>query len=403
MFPSRAPYLPALLAENSVESLQALHGRQRPWIYWLSLLATGGALGVLPLIPVEITVRASGLVRPATERTELRAAIGGRIARVLARDNDRVVAGQPLVELTAPDAGERLARNRALQQEQSDLLADLAELAARLGQSTSSQASGDEIPAMTVKLKTPMLIREHARFLAQYEVNRLLLDNARRVYARTSALAQKGIVTRRESEDARDAVTRAAADLELPVQQALAGWQTQLHDAHTALDQLVSEEKRLREELSLAVIRAPVDGNVQGLAGLGAGATVTAGQSFGYVSPDDRLRVETYVTPKDIGLVRVGQPVRLQIDAYPYTQWGLLDGVVRSVGADVAANGNQAAFKVVVDPAADFLRLSNGTLGALRKGMTLTARFVVARRSLLQILYEDASAWLNPQARPSPS
>jgi hypothetical protein len=35
--------------------------------------------------------------------------------------------------------------------------------------------------------------------------------------------------------------------------------------------------------------------------------------------------------------------------------------------------------------------------GDLKKGLTLTARYVVARRSLLQILHDDASAWLNPQ------
>ena len=47
------------------------------------------------------------------------------------------------------------------------------------------------------------------------------------------------------------------------------------------------------------------------------------------------------------------------------------------------------------------LHLRNGVTGAVRKGMTLTARFVVGRRSLLQVLYEDASHWLGPQERPS--
>ena len=56
-----------------------------------------------------------------------------------------------------------------------------------------------------------------------------------------------------------------------------------------------------------------------------------------------------------------------------------------------------SGFKVTLQPAATTLYLPNGTAGPLRKGMTLSARFVVARRSLLQILYEDVSAWLNPQ------
>jgi len=36
-------------------------------------------------------------------------------------------------------------------------------------------------------------------------------------------------------------------------------------------------------------------------------------------------------------------------------------------------------------------------VGELSKGMTGSARFVTARRTLLQILYQDASEWLDPQ------
>ena len=102
-------------------------------------------------------------------------------------------------------------------------------------------------------------------------------------------------------------------------------------------------------------------------------------------------------------MLHPGLKTRLQIDAFPYTQWGLLDGVIESVAADSISNGSQAAFKILVRPAALALRLPNGATEALRKGMTVTARFVVARRSLLQVLYGNATAWLDPQSQPSPS
>jgi HlyD family secretion protein len=396
-------FLPAALAEHSVESLGALHGPDRPWIYWLSLLAVGAALGALPLIPVEITVRSSGIVRPVTERTELKAGISGRIAAVLARDNVHVAANQPLLELSVGDAEERLARNRVLQREKSGLVADLRALTAAPVPPRPEKIPTAEPPAALPDLKTPVLIREHARFLAQYEVDRLALAKARVTQGRTATLAAKGIVTEGERDDAYYTTDRAAADLQLLVQQTLSGWQSQLHDEQTALDQLVSEEKRLQEELALSVVRAPAAGTVQGLTGLSAGAFVVAGQSFGYVSPDAPLQVETYVSPKDIGCVRIGQAVRLQIDAYPYTEWGLLEGRIEEVAADAINNGQQPMFKVLVRPAVRSLRLRNGTTGALRKGMTLTARFVVGRRSLFQVLCEDASEWLAPQDRPTPS
>jgi len=393
----------AMLAEHSVESLYALHGSQRLWIYWLSLLAVSVALGILPLVPVEITVRTSGILRPATDRIELKTASGGRVARVLAQDNDRVAADQPLVELWAVDLDERLARNRALQREKSGEVADLIELTKQRHPVNQAADTIPELPDPSATLKTPVLIREYAQFVAQYAVNRISAVNAQRIQIRTLALAGKGIVTDGEREDARYGADRASADLQLLIQRTLAGWQTQLHEAEIGLGQFASEERRLQEERALAIVRAPVAGTVQGLVGLGVGAIVTAGQSFGAVSPDVSLLVETFVSPKDIGFLHLGQVVRLQIDAYPYTQWGMLGGVVKGIGADAVINGQNAAFKVLVRPLAPALYLRSGATGTIRKGMTLTARFVVGRRSLLQVLYQDASAWLGPQDRPSSS
>lgn len=73
-----------------------------------------------------------------------------------------------------------------------------------------------------------------------------------------------------------------------------------------------------------------------------------------------------------------------------------------TVGA-VIPNGpsSSPAFKVLVRPAATFVTLPNGLRGELKKGLTLSARFLVARRSIFQLLYEDISAWLDPQANPT--
>jgi len=100
-------------------------------------------------------------------------------------------------------------------------------------------------------------------------------------------------------------------------------------------------------------------------------------------------------------VVRVGQAVRLQVDAYAYTWWGALDGKVAAIGGDSLAFDRAAppGFKVLVHPAATTLTLPNGTRAELRKGLTVSARFLVARRSVLQLLYDEAGTWLNPQDR----
>jgi hypothetical protein len=83
--------IPGSIAQHTVESLYAEHGPAQPWIYWLLLLVVAAALVALPLVKVDVTVRAPGVVRPTTERTELRVPIGAQIAQVLAHDNDTVV------------------------------------------------------------------------------------------------------------------------------------------------------------------------------------------------------------------------------------------------------------------------------------------------------------------------
>ena len=76
------------------------------------------------------------------------------------------------------------------------------------------------------------------------------------------------------------------------------------------------------------------------------------------------------------------------------------DGVVTSVSRDRIETGGSgpaaAVFQVLIRPAATALS-ARGARAELKSGLTLTARFHVARRTLLELLHEDASAWLNPQ------
>jgi HlyD family secretion protein len=274
---SRPQLFPAALAAHSVESLYAMHGREHSWIYWLSLCGISAAIGALPLVSVELTVRSGGVVRPASERVELKAAVSGRIARVLVRDNDRVSAGQVLLELTARDAEERLSRNRELQHEKADVVADLVELTIKLVQPDHAISSIADLESVHVWLTTRLLIRGHAQFLTQLEACRLALGRARRLRERTAALSARGIVTDQERDEAIYAYDRAAADLQLLIQQTLAGWQSELRDEQTALGQLVSEQNRLKEELTLSTLRAPATGTLQGLNGLDAGSYVMGG------------------------------------------------------------------------------------------------------------------------------
>ena len=124
---SSAP-LSLALAEHSVESLHALHGQRRPVMYWLLLAGVATGLASLPLVKVEVSVGAPGVIRPATERVELRVPYGGVVAEVFVRDNASVAAGQPLLRLATPDLDERGWRSEARQSEHRAAIAWLDKL-----------------------------------------------------------------------------------------------------------------------------------------------------------------------------------------------------------------------------------------------------------------------------------
>ena len=144
-------------------------------------------------------------------------------------------------------------------------------------------------------------------------------------------------------------------------------------------------------------VTAPVTGTIQQFSGMQAGNFVSPGQQIAQIITQDSLLVEVYVSPADIGMLSVGMPVRFQIDAFNYNQWGLAEGAITNIAKDVSMLEGQPQFLVQCQLSQNSLQLKNGYEGQLKKGMTLTARFQLSRRSLYQLLYDKVDDWVNPQ------
>jgi HlyD family secretion protein len=89
-------------------------------------------------------------------------------------------------------------------------------------------------------------------------------------------------------------------------------------------------------------------------------------------------------------------PVRFQVDAFNYNEWGIAKGKVLSIDNDFTLVENQPVFKVKCSFAGTELHTRTGVKGRLKKGMTFQARFILTKRSLFQLLYDKADDWINP-------
>lgn len=82
-------------------------------------------------------------------------------------------------------------------------------------------------------------------------------------------------------------------------------------------------------------LRAPVSGTVQQLAIATIGGVVQPAQAIMVIVPDEaQVVVEAQILNKDIGFIREGQPVRVKLEAYNFTDYGIIPGVVESISRD---------------------------------------------------------------------
>jgi membrane fusion protein len=108
------------------------------------------------------------------------------------------------------------------------------------------------------------------------------------------------------------------------------------------------------------------------------------------------LQAELVIPSSAIGFVKTGQDVRLAIDAFPYQRFGTLKGKVLTVATSAVAAQGPNNSSISVYPVTIVLdRTSVAAYGRnerLVAGMTLTARIVTDKQTLLEWLFEPLYA-----------
>jgi multidrug resistance efflux pump len=383
---------PAEYAEDSLERLYAERSRRSHAIYLLVLVGLLGGIALLPFARVDVSVQSGGIIRPATEKHEVKARASGLVEQLLVRENQLVQAGQPLLVLRAAATQEQGRMLAAQVEERRGAIDDLEMV---LGAGAAGAEPGG--------FRTPRYRQAWAQFRNDAREAELKQQRAAREAERARALGSRGLVAQSEVDEKEFQLAQARAEASLLAERYLSGWQAELAQARTDLRDLLGRQGKLTEDLDLYRVSSPVTGTVEQLQGVSPGSFVTAGEPIAVISPSSDLQAEVYVTPRDIGLIHPGIPVRLQVDAFNYNDWGMVSGRVREISDDFVEVNQQPVFKVKCSLEQDHLTLKSGFRGRLKKGMTLQARFVVARRTLLQLLYENVNDWLNPAAPPRPA
>jgi multidrug resistance efflux pump len=375
-------------ALSCAEAFLTKQGRTRPYVYWTAVVMCVTVLSSLPIVHVDVTVQERCRVRPATERSAIVARTAGFIASIKAHDNDLVHSGDVLLSLNTQGLQAKCDFNHAQTNEVTNELQDLRYLLACV---SNKQA------ASLTALRTAKYIAEYQKFDTQCDNANLKINRTEREMSRTKQLFINKVVAARDVDDASYQNNEARAELEAVYRQTIAQWQADKVQKELEREQHNAEARQLEDERDLYSVKAPLEGTVIGLEGVVEGSYVQSGQRVGDISPTSEFVIDVAVPPKDIGRIVKGQAANMQVDAYPYTIWGLLPGRVLRISADyVEESDKSGAFKVIVRPDRDYLRTHEGLTGYLKKGMTGNARFFIARRSLWELVYESMDDLFNP-------
>ncbi|MDR6784694.1 multidrug resistance efflux pump [Pedobacter africanus] len=356
-------------------------------IYLITVFAILITFALLPIIKIAISVKSGGILQSSVEKTELIVPVNGRLVTLKLKDNKKVKQGETLLVIDAALAKQQgsIVQNR--QGQIGQFLQDIRMLLLYMNRNGYSYPS----------LQTGQYTASWQQFAQELENARIVKNQAENTFNRYNKLFQNKAITESEYERYKFELNQAESAYRMVLTKYKSQWQTEANTLRNELQQLSGEQVELNEQKKQYTLKAPIDGSIQNLTGIQEGAYLFANQKIGEISPDADMTAFCYVKPADIGLIKKGQEVRLQVDAYNYNQWGLAQGKVLDISDDIVIiNNNQPVFKVRCSLDQNYLVLKNGYKGYLKKGMSFTARFTVTERSLYQLLYDKVDDWVNP-------
>jgi HlyD family secretion protein len=232
------------------------------------------------------TLVVSGSVMPPI-RVSIGALVTGRVVRRLAEDGQRVRAGQILLELDDAEARAAADQARAAVSQARVKLDQLRRVGLPLAEEGLTQA-------------------------------RLTLDRSERELQRFQALADRGIVTAVDLDNAKRAVAMARSQLQAAeVQQSgISPAGVEERTARAALEQAQAAEAAATTRLQQFAIRAGGDGVIIGRS-VEAGDVVQPGKTLLVLAVDGPTLLTMEPDERNLSAIWIGQSATASADAYP--------------------------------------------------------------------------------------
>ncbi|GCL40421.1 HlyD family efflux transporter periplasmic adaptor subunit [Dolichospermum planctonicum] len=158
----------------------------------------------------------------------------------------------------------------------------------------------------------------------------------------------------------------------------------------------ISQTKRqidaLKFQLGQREIKASVNGILFQLPIQKPGSVVQVGTMVAEIAQDNSpLIIRAQMATTDSGFLRLGLPVKLKFDAYPFQDYGIISGELIKISPNTieidTANGKVAAYNLEISLKKSCIPSANKCI-PLRPGDTATAEVIVRQRRIIDFLLD---------------
>lgn len=430
-------FLPAAL--EIVETPPSPHGRA---VMWLIICAAVTALGWSCLAKVEMVAVAEGRLVPTGRLRSVEALEPGLVRNIAVREGQHVKAGQVLIELDPTQAGAdarsattelttaglTLARANALlsyaagggselrspvDASVSAIQAERQLVSARISAYEAKRGSIDErqlgAAASGRSASAEIVKQERTLPILKSQLDDQIVLESKGFGARQKVLQlQQQIVTVEQdiiSQRARlDEARAQVASLNRDGAELREQFVSQAAQERTEAEGLTATRadnfNKADQKLKLQTLSSPVSGTIQSVAVTTLGEVVESGKPIVTLVPDgEALVVEALMLNKDVGFVRVGDPVTVKLEAFPFTRYGTIDGTVTEISPDAIVDEKRGlVFPVRIKLSQSQFKVQ-GQTRQLFSGMSVSAEIVTGKRRVISYIWSPVSKAISEAGR----
>lgn len=402
--------------------------------------AVGVAITMAAVIPYNVTVKATAVVRPLGELRLVQAATAGSVKSITVKENQVVNQGDAIASI---DDSQLQTQKRQLEgniQNNQQQIAQISAQISALDKQRNFEISliNRTIAAAEADLSLNQRDYQDKQIITSTEVQeaQAALELAKEELKRYQQLGNTGAIASLQIKEKEQAFKAAQARVERTkaalnpsnasvsiANERIAQERARGSATLATLDkerqellqrrieiqnQLNRDRKDLQQigvELAKTVIRAPATGTILKLNLRNTSQVVNAGDAIAQISPSNTsMVVMARVAAPDVAKVKVCNQqipncqegrVQLRFSAYPYPDYGTLKGAVRAISPDATtpennANANVAPFyAVTIQPERAYFIRGERTYPIL-PGMDVTADIISRQETVMTFLLRKA-------------